>query len=737
MAKSDEALLKEIRSRYDAARAAWDEVRDEGDIDLRFVSGDPWSPKDREAREKAGRPCLRVDELSQYFNQSINDVRANPLAVKFSPRGGGASEKGAEFYQSKMREIEYRSKAQMAYTTAFENCVQRSYGAVRLETRWVDDETDPWRQELWIVPVVNPNQITPDPYFQRPDGSDLRYLFDEEAVPWDEFARDYPDAEAKSFSADLKLTAPKWVREDSVTVANYWTVEVERKTLRTTKPDGAKVSRDLETRRVWCYRTNGVEILSKKQWAGKYIPYAFCLGKVLWRTDGGEAKRTILSMTRLARDPQMLYAYYRTCEAELVGLTPKFPYFAYRGSLDKAQKDLVAQSLHEPVAVIEVNPTVEGVPPGTILPMPQRQPYEPPIAALEMGAESARRAIQAAMGISPLPTDALRQNQKSGKALDRIESSQQKGSYHFKDHYQSLIEFVGIMAEDLIDKVHDTATATAVRHEDESSEMVPINDPNNPASIQTKGNYLVTVSAGPSFESMRAEAADFLDKIAGLPQVFPLVASEIVRLKQLGPEGDRIAEILEMLKPPQVQQMLQAKKEGGQQDPQMLMQQMLAMKEQLGQAEQVMSQMKQEADIEAAKQQATLEKAKLDAEVQLELQRMKDATSIRVAEIAAESKGTVSYMQHSAQHEQQAGALAHESEEAERTRQHEAQMADQQRQAALEQQQVGTDQKMALQEQAGQQKIQQQEMAGEQQLTLAEQQANQQAAQAAAQETEE
>jgi hypothetical protein len=43
-----------------------------------------------------------------------------------------------------------------------------------------------------------------------------------------------------------------------------------------------------------------------------------------------------------------------------------------------------------------------------------RQPYEPPIQAFEIGAESARRGIQAAMGWSALPTDAQRINNKSG-----------------------------------------------------------------------------------------------------------------------------------------------------------------------------------------------------------------------------------------------------------------------------------------------------------------------------------
>jgi hypothetical protein len=345
------------------------------------------------------------------------------------------------------------------------------------------------------------------------------------------------------------------------------------------------------------------------------------------------------------------------------------------------------------------------------------------VQAFEIGKESARRSIQAAIGISPLPTSAQRRNEKSGVALQQIESAQQKGSYHFRDHYLDMIHHVGVMVEDLIDKIHDTTTDVAVRRQDETSATVRINDENDPEAISTKGDYLVTVSAGPSFESTRQAAETFLDTLAGIPNVFPLVAAELVRLKQLGPEGDRMAKILEMLKPPDVRAMLQAEKDGGQADPAALMQQLQAMQQQLQQAEGVMGQLKSEMDTEAAKQQATLEAAKLKAETDIELQRMRDATSIRVAEIAASSKGYLMEAQHAAAHEEQAGAQVHESEMADAGRQHEMQMAEQQRQAALEQQQAGGEQKMALQEQAGDQKMQQQEVAGEQQMTLAEQSA--------------
>jgi hypothetical protein len=77
------------------------------------------------------------------------------------------------------------------------------------------------------------------------------------------------------------------------------------------------------------YLTNGVEILGKTEWKEKYIPFVSCVGKVIYVDNREGPKRHIMSMSRLARSPRMLYAYYCTTEAEIVASTPKFPYFYY------------------------------------------------------------------------------------------------------------------------------------------------------------------------------------------------------------------------------------------------------------------------------------------------------------------------------------------------------------------------------------------------------------------------
>src|ERR1700704_155913 len=134
----DDKLLEEIRENYEFYRDSWRDIREEAQTDMRFVSGDPWDPKDRKFREDNDRPCMTWDELSPYINQLINDPRQNKRAIKVNPVGNGANEQTAELRGDIIRAIEYNSKAQSAYTTGFQGAAERSYGWWRIGKRYVD-----------------------------------------------------------------------------------------------------------------------------------------------------------------------------------------------------------------------------------------------------------------------------------------------------------------------------------------------------------------------------------------------------------------------------------------------------------------------------------------------------------------------------------------------------------------------------------------------------------------------
>jgi hypothetical protein len=285
------------------------------------------------------------------------------------------------------------------------------------------------------------------------------------------------------------------------------------------------------------------------------------MGKILYVDEGGGPERQILSMTRLARDPYMLYCYIRTCQAEAIGGVPRATWVGYEGQF--AKPDNWKKANRQPVWALEAKAYTHGQPPGgTPLPLPRKEPWDPPLQNLEISAEAARRAIQAAMGITPLPTPMQRDNQRlSGTGMDKLDSSSQRGSFHFKDSYALMIRRTGVILEDLMTPTLDTARDVPIRKPDDSSMIVRINDvsgkgpdgkPQDP--IFTKGDYRVTVSEGPATESQRVEASEFVSALVGRlgdiaqmagPRTALQLFAKAIKLKQLGPIGDEIIDLLD------------------------------------------------------------------------------------------------------------------------------------------------------------------------------------------------
>lgn len=339
------------------------------------------------------------------------------------------------------------------------------------------------------------------------------------------------------------------------------------------------------------------------------------------------------------------------------------------------------------------------------LPLPQRLEYNAAdhLQALELAAEGARRAIQAAIGQSPLPTQAQRRNEKSGVALKQIEETAQRGSFHFIDHYEDALRQTGVILDDLIPHFYDATREIAVREEDDKSALVNINDPNDAESVQVgDGEHDVTISTGPTFDSEREQASDFADNLVG-SQAFPQIAQLVgpkqaakilaltIRLKNLGPIGNQIADTID---PPQQGQDLSPEAMKQQLDEAMQLIQMLSQeleaKTKLVETDQV----KAQSDFEKERMRQEAETARQQAEIasQEEMAALKLLVDLDKAELASKSKMDAQVAQEHAEttrtmlgqeheHTENESARMAEADEAERGRAFESSEAEAARQA--------------------------------------------------------
>ena len=641
----DSELLKRIRQRYRYGMEKWRRIRDEGQKNMKYVSGDPWDEEDKQSRK--GRPTVCSDELNQYVNQVVNTARQNPRGIKIDPAGDQATQELAEYRENRIRAIEYACNASQVYVNGLQAAVERNIGYWRVSRSFVSDDTD--EQEILILPVQNPDSIVIDPDFKELDGSDIRWSIELEKLPLDDFEQEFPNAEKRSFAAeDFGGDAEYWFDGKSIVVAVYSEVVFEQKKV------GKKERSVMRRTGVRQYKTNGVEILNVGAvQPGPYIPIVPVMGKELWVDYGGSgAERYLLSLVSLARDPQKALAYVMSSMLENCGQIPKSTYVGAVGQFetDKDVWDTINTTYH-PYA--QFDPVIDASS-GQPFPAPQRVQLTPDFQAYSIGTDICRRAIQAAMGINALPTQAQRQNQKSGVALEKIQSEQSIGSYHLVDSYDRAIKLTGRIINHWLPETDLGETQKPVREADGSHKLVTINT--DVAVIEgdhqyhfpiadDKGRYQVTISAGPSHESQREEGSEFVDTIVqnlkNLPIAPPQAAQILalgIRLKQLGPLGDQMADIISpQNEGAQTQQQLAQMQQHGQQM-QLQMQEMQAelQKLKLERAGKVI-QMQGEAQKQALQHQFDMTEADKDRLVKLavaEIETKAQVQSERTEDIA-------------------------------------------------------------------------------------------------------
>ena len=541
--KSEDELLVRIREDFRYCKSYWSENYEESEKDMRCMAAIP--PTDF-ANDRKNRPIIWPDETSQYVKQANNNLRQNKRSIRISPRSEGATDQDAEHRQAYIRGIEYASKAQSIYTTAFEAAVACAMGFWRINCRFTGPNGE---QEPRLVRI--PNQFTcyPDPEAQEADFSDSSIYFVLDSMRERTFARRYPKAKKRSFSPQDRETAPDWFNGGNLVVAEYWTRDEEEAEDREKKYT--------VTQRV----TNGLEVVETNSWIGSWIPIVGVFGEELYVRDGGESKRRFYSLIRRARPAQQMMAYIASQEAEEFQMAPRAPVQGYKGQFDPDQH----ANIHRvPQAYVEYSIPLDWQPQWGPPPLPSRTQFIPNAQAYEIAYERWRRSHQAAMGIAPLPTPAQAQNQKSGVALERISTQEAIGAFHFTDNFARALDNTGRQLNELITKLaeldslpkellgkdqkdEDVKLKLAPKGMDTDSEHLDESD----YFFAHRGQFEVTISEGPAYLSQREEASSFADLLLQTapslgvpPQIIQQLLAIAVKLKNIGSYGDEIADLL-------------------------------------------------------------------------------------------------------------------------------------------------------------------------------------------------
>jgi hypothetical protein len=637
--KTDD-LHREAIERYELAVNSDRDNREDAADDLAFLIGDQWPIDIRQAREAEGRPVITINRLPQFLRQVTGDIRRINPALSVIAGDNEASNEVAEVVDGLVRQIQYACDAPSVYERAAEQAAACGMGWFRILTDYEAD--DSFDQEIKIESIMNPFSVYVDPNSKAPSRSDAEYMFVIEHMPRKDFERAYPKARAVDMADQTYGDALRhWADGDKVVIAEYWHRDPVVKTIaklsngRTIPaPDGAKVGqfrvdsdgqivsvqaiRKVDTHRVMMCKMSGAEIIEgPTEWPGKYFPIVGVMGEELHV--GERVVRS--SVIRSAKDPQRLYNYARSQNAEVISLQPKAPYI---GTLEQfaGHETIWANANKSSASYLPYNSDPDA--PGA----PQRS--QPPMASQGLANEIALAAedMQATTGIYNAALG-QRSNEKSGVAIEARKMESDISTSIYVDNLSKAIWQTGRIIVDLIPTIYDAQRVVRIIGKDEEESAVGVNGmqieggEDKPVNDLTIGRYDVRVKTGPSYSSARSAAGDAMLQFIQAVPAAGAVAGDLIAKTQDWPGADQLADRLKKMLPPgmaddeegpeaeQAAQMAQA-----QQEQQMQMQQQAAqMAQQMQQLElRIQAAKATEAEADAVKAQADAQKAQFDAQ---------------------------------------------------------------------------------------------------------------------------
>lgn len=636
-------IVEEAQARFDYARISWRKQEELSLADLEFLQpGGQWLDQVRGERESDGRPCLEIDRLTPFINQVVNDQRQARPQPQVNPLGDGASKETAEVLQGMIRHIMNHHNGEIAIDTAFESMVRCGLGYFRVLT---DYEEGGFDQEIKLDLIENPFMVKLDPAMKQPDGSDADFGFISAWVPRSAYLAMYPDslmagldiATWQSIGAD----APDWAEDEGeacliveyfkrvrVSTTLYQLQDGSTTDKEPADPSTIKDKRTTYKFKVMWYKLNAVEVLDTTEWPGKFIPIVPVYGNMI----NVNGDKSFYGLTRTAKEPQRLFNYFKSAQAESIALAPKAPFIGPKGFTGPMRQQWGAANRRN-FAFLEYEPTnnVNGP-----LPPPMRQAIEPPIQGITMAMSGAADDLKAVTGMYD-PTLGTKEGDQSGVAIRQLQRQGQLGNFQYQDNLARSIRHLGRILIDLIPKIYDTARVVKIIKPDDSVDMVTINTPTVDAKGVAQiydpsvGKYDVVISVGPSYQTKRQENLALLESLLNSPlgKLIATAAPDLIASELDFGIAPQLQERFKKLLPPQLA-------DEGQQQPQIppqvqqQMQQMHQMIEMLTQA------LEKEKEESAGKQ--------ADRNKELEIARMNNVTKLAVAELAAKSKLDANYL---------------------------------------------------------------------------------------------
>jgi Phage P22-like portal protein len=611
----DSEFFRIMRERFELGRTIDTTDREIAKEDVKFAAGDQWDPDIKLRRKEAHRPTLTENRLGPSIRQIVNEGRENKPSILCTPMDGG-TEENADYFQGRIRQLEYECNADVAYDTSREHQVICGRGFYRVTTRERSDGS----QYACIEPVNNQFAVVWDPAAKEYDLADADWWFVVRTMSTEAHERAFgTDTEASrgGFFLDGENPAPGWMGTGKdgkmVQVGDYYYRDYDDLT-------------DAGEPTVKIMATNGIESLDETSWIDPegIIPMIPVWGQQMVVDD----EMRTFSLIRDAKDPQRLVNLYASNIAEEIGRIPKTPFLAAEGQIDGREEEWRTINEVQRAVVLYKTRSVDG----DIVGAPQREASEPPIQALVTGYLQAVDSVKAAMGIFDASLGAG-PAQEPGIAIQQRRQESDVANFHFSDNEARSRKKLGRILLRILPMLDgDEPADKPVRDLDGKVRMVRINEPYiHPKTKQPvihkmsdPGRYEVGISTGPSYTSQREQENERQGElIKAVPDLVWIIGDLYFRSSD-GPGAEQIADRMQRAIGLRTPGLIDDET----QDPKKQLQQAAQKAQQLGVMNQQLTQ-------EVHRLAQIIESKQLEQETKFKVAALQSWTTIRAAEIKA------------------------------------------------------------------------------------------------------
>ncbi len=623
---SKEQLPVFVRRCWNAWRKANVRIRDEEKERLGFYVGGElqWRDSEITKRKAAGRPFITINKCKPAVDQIEGDVRLNPPGPQCKPVGENEHAPAPDIIEGLIREVEYRSMAEVADSTAVKYSAISGYGVIELQTEYSNERDD--QQRLVLKSCEDPGIVFFDPKARMANRQDAKwagkicmYSADEYIMAFGKRRVLEPGgvqqaqgwlADAMGIGTEDTQILMEWTgaRDDGdgrwrgpFYVCEFYMVEEEQRTSRLyddklwyfddekipegverVKGDGVN-ERKSPKRTIKKYLVDALEVLDETEWPGTLIPLFPVLGPEIYI----EGKLHRLSLISPGMDANRALNYVATTATEIAGLTNKAGFVGYKGQFDDPRWQDCNSEVY---AYLEVTPVFATNEMGqqVILPPPQKSQWEAPIQWLLALGSFFTEQFKA---VTSMYSSSLGEEKgdQSGKAIEQLRSESNVGNFSYADNLHRTKTIIYQQMCVIFPKIMTGPQVVAIVRPDSQHEMVAINQIFPEDGIDPKtgkkgkrnklalGEYSVRVVAGPNFQTRQDQAMQMLlEAIKINPAILqnPAVTAKIIRMIGQGnPEMEGIADLIspsqtDEMTPQQMHQALQMAQSQSQQQQQ-------------------------------------------------------------------------------------------------------------------------------------------------------------------------